>query len=508
MFKKILKKLGIPLIAGLFVAGIVSAQIGGGMIGTPSFWTLDGTGLVPSTSTNTIGTSSNRVDKIWADDGDFTTLSFGGLASGDLDMNGNDIVNINGTGFVNGAMEWTIEPSSNFLVFDSNAGGNQFTFNKTANFNSTIVKGANVNTFYGSGMIVGSNTLGDDDVRMTMRADQPLLLQSEGNDDLDFGKGTSADPRFYISSETLYSSATDEWLSWHHDKTRPRYMSGKGASSFGSGTPASLSAENGNDVYITGQLEVDSIGYFDNILKVLSGAIWSGIGRNSGIQFSGTGATRGGLIYNTDEGMSLVAGDSDGNGNHVINHISGSNQLLDHDNDFYFDDPTDCWFSATSPDSNNQQKTCLQHDKTDFRFKQYTGDYVFETDEQKGQSTNIRSNTESISFSANPGDASISTSSLIPDGAFLLGLSTRVTTTATNCTSVDIGDGTDDDMFGATTAITQNSTTDNSDATAQFAMSPAIGAQDVTITANGGNCFDGVWAVTAHYMDVTAATSN
>lgn len=126
----------------------------------------------------------------------------------------------------------------------------------------------------------------------------------------------------------------------------------------------------------------------------------------------------------------------------------------------------------------------------------------------KGQTTAITHSTQSLTFAANPGNASKTTSGLVPDGAFLLGITTRVTTTATNCTSVSIGDGTDVDMFGATTGITQNTTTTNADATAQFGRSPATAAMEVTITANGGNCFTGVWAVTAHYILPTAATSN
>ena len=124
----------------------------------------------------------------------------------------------------------------------------------------------------------------------------------------------------------------------------------------------------------------------------------------------------------------------------------------------------------------------------------------------KGASTYLRTNTETLTFAANPGDATKVTTALIPDGAFVVGITTRVTTVATNCTSVSIGDGTDPDMFGATTAVADGTTTTNADATAQFAMSPSIGAANVTVTANGGNCFDGVWRVTAHYIEPSAAT--
>lgn len=123
----------------------------------------------------------------------------------------------------------------------------------------------------------------------------------------------------------------------------------------------------------------------------------------------------------------------------------------------------------------------------------------------KGQTTGIAMSTQSLTFANN---ATKVTSGLVPDGAFLLGITTRVTTAGATCTSVSIGDGTDVDMFGLNTGITQNTTTDNSNATAQFGRSPATSAMEVTITANGGNCTAGVWAVTAHYILPAAATSN
>lgn len=127
----------------------------------------------------------------------------------------------------------------------------------------------------------------------------------------------------------------------------------------------------------------------------------------------------------------------------------------------------------------------------------------------KGQGLSLCVVSQALTFAANPGDASKTTSGLVPDGAMLMGVTTRVSTTATNCTSVQIGDGTDTDMFSsATSGITAGTTTSNADATAQFGRSPATSAMEVTVTANGGNCFSGVWNVTANYLLPTAATSN
>lgn len=126
----------------------------------------------------------------------------------------------------------------------------------------------------------------------------------------------------------------------------------------------------------------------------------------------------------------------------------------------------------------------------------------------KGQATSIAGSSQVLTFAANPGDASKVTSGLIPDGAVLVGVTSRVTTAGSNCTSISIGDGTDVDMFGATLPITLAATSDNSNATAQFAMSPATAAKEVTVTANGGNCYNLVIRITAHYITVTAPTSN
>jgi hypothetical protein len=115
---------------------------------------------------------------------------------------------------------------------------------------------------------------------------------------------------------------------------------------------------------------------------------------------------------------------------------------------------------------------------------------------------------QNLTFAANPGDASKTTSGLVPDGAMLMGIVTRVTTTATNCTSVNIGDGTDPDMFAATSALIAGTTTDATNATAQYGRAPATAAMEVTVTGVGGNCYSGVWRVTAYYCLPTADTAN
>jgi hypothetical protein len=170
---------------------------------------------------------------------------------------------------------------------------------------------------------------------------------------------------------------------------------------------------------------------------------------------------------------------------------------------------TDPHLCVGADDFNSQTShyTCQSHNATDTVYNTGLGDYKFEDDGGKGAALKLSTNTEIVTFAANPGDASKATVNLIPSGAFVVGVTTRVTTTATNCATVNIGDGTDADMFGSGIAVAQNTTSNNSNATAQFAMSPAIGIKNVTITGNA-NCFDGVWRVTAHYFLPVAATAN
>lgn len=134
-----------------------------------------------------------------------------------------------------------------------------------------------------------------------------------------------------------------------------------------------------------------------------------------------------------------------------------------------------------------------------------TGD-VIRTD-AKGATTKIVHATQTLTFAADPGDASKVTSGLIPAGATLKGISTRVVTAGTNCASIDIGDGTDVDRFGNDQEITDTATTSNSDATAD-PTGWLTTAREVTVTAVTANCFSLAIAVTAHYETISAATAD
>lgn len=123
-----------------------------------------------------------------------------------------------------------------------------------------------------------------------------------------------------------------------------------------------------------------------------------------------------------------------------------------------------------------------------------------------GALTSIKSTNVSVSSSVG---ATLTALSLISAGSLVLGVTTRITTafgTSTSLASIDIGDGSDVDRWGAATAITVDATTDMTDATG---TQPAFfaSANDIVLTGNGGN-FDstGVIEILVHYITLTAPT--
>jgi hypothetical protein len=128
-----------------------------------------------------------------------------------------------------------------------------------------------------------------------------------------------------------------------------------------------------------------------------------------------------------------------------------------------------------------------------------------------GGSTTTGANSEShacawhsttLTFAANPGDASKTATGLIPAGSVLHAIATRVLVAGTNCATVDIGDGVDADLFGNDIAVAAGTTTNDASWTAQV-MNPQLTAGDVVITGNV-NCFDYSARVSAFYCTTTA----
>jgi hypothetical protein len=136
---------------------------------------------------------------------------------------------------------------------------------------------------------------------------------------------------------------------------------------------------------------------------------------------------------------------------------------------------------------------------------------TFGLESAKGAATTHTLNVESITFPGGGGAASqVTVGSIIPDGAILDGITTRVTTADNGgaCTGYTVGDGADIDLYGVAATETQGTTTTPTSATASISNPQFGGPFEVTITGTGGNCIDMVVAITAHYRLLTAATSN
>jgi len=101
--------------------------------------------------------------------------------------------------------------------------------------------------------------------------------------------------------------------------------------------------------------------------------------------------------------------------------------------------------------------------------------------------------------------ATATATSLIPAGSFIVGVTARVTTLITGATSFDIGDGSDVDLWGATIGVAANTTTTIADFTAT-GFGQYTAANNVVLTANGGNFSAGAVRLVVHYLTLTPAT--
>jgi hypothetical protein len=125
----------------------------------------------------------------------------------------------------------------------------------------------------------------------------------------------------------------------------------------------------------------------------------------------------------------------------------------------------------------------------------------------KGATTTTGSGAESTVTCSGGGSATLTAASLVPDGAMLLGITTRITTALTGSTGFSVGDGSDADLFGVQAAATQGATTGNADATAQWG-NPQLSAMSITLSFAGGSCTAGAIVINAHYTSIAAATQN
>lgn len=122
-----------------------------------------------------------------------------------------------------------------------------------------------------------------------------------------------------------------------------------------------------------------------------------------------------------------------------------------------------------------------------------------------GQQGNLRIATTTI----NPAGATTTATGLFPAKCVRLGVTYCVTTVVASGdggTDMNVGDGVDPDLYGATIAFAAGTTGNLTQATADPTVWSAT-AGDIVFTCNGGTFSGGVIRVCAHYLDLTAPTS-
>ena len=93
----------ISIVIGLLLAGALTLGADYGIY-APNYFKKSGSAINPYVATDELGSSANRIAKIWSTAFDTTNLTVGGVSTGNIDMNNNLILNIGnaGTDFLTG----------------------------------------------------------------------------------------------------------------------------------------------------------------------------------------------------------------------------------------------------------------------------------------------------------------------------------------------------------------------------------------------------------------------
>ena len=210
----------------------------------PTYWQqLFGTDyILPSPATLEIGDSGNRVAKIYVTDLDVSgVFTFGGTMGSDLDMDGNDIVNIDQiTGDSTlirvgaGATSKGLNAEDDLLI------SGKFEVNDWLFANGRVVIDKT-----GAGTYLYGQINGDDYWKMGGTPDDGTFIavnsiNGQGNNNVvfmdsantgdDYGHSpASSNPTMFIHSSTAAAVATDEWISFSFDPTIPGAVIGTGS---------------------------------------------------------------------------------------------------------------------------------------------------------------------------------------------------------------------------------------------------------------------------------------
>jgi len=128
---------------------------------------------------------------------------------------------------------------------------------------------------------------------------------------------------------------------------------------------------------------------------------------------------------------------------------------------------------------------------------------IFTIGGANGENLQVKRATVTVSTSSG---ASVTATNLIPAGSFVIGVTTRVTTTVTGPAGYDVGDGTDIDRWGNSILVAFDTTSDITDFTSgALTLFPA--ANDVVITSDGVAFTGGVIRLVVRYVTLGAPTS-
>jgi hypothetical protein len=165
---------------------------------------------------------------------------------------------------------------------------------------------------------------------------------------------------------------------------------------------------------------------------------------------------------------------------------------------------------ATDPTVDNSKNFRLRWGAAGPELESGSGDFKFIGASGKGAATYLAETPpESITFDGSA--TNTTTTGMLPLGATIIGVSGRVTTAVTGCTTMDVGDGTSQDIFAKDVPVADTTTFTTTTAQASFA-NPVIDIAapftdgEITVTGIGGSCTGGVLALTTHYFKISAAT--
>ena len=154
----------------------------------------------------------------------------------------------------------------------------------------------------------------------------------------------------------------------------------------------------------------------------------------------------------------------------------------------------DCFLNRDTFILRDAAGTLAQRDGTNAQEKRLYGTYTSTTNYQRMTVKSVKQTISALS-----GASQTTTGTFIPDGAVVVGVTTRVATLLTGATGYTIGDGTDADRWGDITGTAVGTTSDNRDWTAGTIECFTAGG-NITLTAKTSNFTAGAIEICVFYL--------